>query len=327
MKLTRRDFLHLTGTAAAILPLPAVVSAQAHPARPVRVIVPYAAGGPNDTVARIVAQKLSERWGRSFFIENIPAGAGNVGTELAAKAAPDGYTIVVVTSSFFINPGLYERIRYDPVKDFSPLTMIASAPHVLTVHPSFPARNVAEFVAKVISNPGKYSYASAGVGQSSHLAGELFKLSFGLDLVHVPFNGAAPAMTSAIGGHVPICFISLPAAAANIKEGNLRALAVTSSGRALAFPDISTMAEAGFANQESVFMQGILFPAGTPRGIVDQWYSEISRIAATPEIRQRLITLGLEPVVNTPQEFGAQIAREAARWTRVIREARIKVTE
>jgi hypothetical protein len=156
------------------------------------VIVPYAAGGPNDTVARIITQKLSERWGQSFFIENIPAGAGNVGTTLAAKAAPDGYTVVIVTSSFFINPGLYAKIQYDPIKDFSPLTMVASAPHVLAVHPSFPARDVIEFVGEVKANPSKYSYASAGVGQSSHLAGELFKLSFGLDLVHVPFNGAAP---------------------------------------------------------------------------------------------------------------------------------------
>ena len=327
MKLTRRRFLHLTITAPVVLPLPSIAWAQAYPARPVRVIVPYAAGGPNDTVARIITQKLSERWGQSFYIENIPAGAGNVGTALAARAAPDGYTIVIVTSSFFINPGLYARIGYDPVKDFSPLTMIASAPHVLAVHPSFPARDVKEFVDEVKANPGKYNYASAGVGQSSHLAGELFKLSFGLDLVHVPFNGAAPAIISTIGGHTPVCFISLPGAAANIKEGKLRALAATGAKRVRAFPDVPTMAEAGFANQESIFMQGILFPAGTPKAIIDQWYGEIARIAAMPEIKEHLTTLGLEPVVNTPEEFGAQIASEAARWTRAIREARIRATE
>jgi tripartite-type tricarboxylate transporter receptor subunit TctC len=233
MKMTRRHFLHLTAIAPAVLPLPPIARAQTYPARPVRVIVPYAAGGPNDTVARIITQKLSERWGQPFLIENIPAGAGNVGTTVAAKAAPDGYTIVVVTSSFFINPGLYPKIQYDPVKDFAPLTMLASAPHVLAVRPSFPARDVTEFVAEVKAHPGKYSYASAGVGQSSHLAGELFRLSYGLDLVHVPFNGAAPAVAATIGGHTPVCFISLPGAAANIKEGKLRALAVTGSKRAV----------------------------------------------------------------------------------------------
>jgi tripartite-type tricarboxylate transporter receptor subunit TctC len=323
MKLTRRCFLHLASIVAALPPVSQNARAQAYPTRLVRVIVPYPAGGPNDTVARIITQKLSERWGQPFVIENIPTGAGNVGTTLAAKAPPDGYTIVVVTSSFIINPGLYSKIQYDPVKDFAPLTLVASAPHVLAVHPPFPARNVSDFVAMVKADPGKYSYASAGVGQSSHLAGELFKLSFGLDLVHVPFNGAVPAITSTISGHTPLCIVSLPAAAANIKEGKLRALAVTDSKRAQSFPDIPTMAEAGFANQESVFMQGILFPAGTPKAIIAQWHDEITRIVATPEIKERLMKLGLEPVVNSPEEFGAQIKTEAARWTRVIREARI----
>ena len=327
MRLTRRRLLQFTSTAAAILPLRRAAWAQVYPARPVRMIVPYAAGGPNDTVARIITQKLSERWGQSFFIENIPAGAGNVGTALAGKAAPDGYTVVIVTSSFFINPGLYAKIQYDPIKDFSPLTMVASAPHVLAVHPSFPARDVIEFVGEVKANPRKYSYASAGVGQSSHLAGELFKLSFGLDLVHVPFNGAAPAMVSTIGGHTPVCFVSLPGAAANINEGKLRALAITGSRRAPGFPNVPTMTEAGLANQESVFMQGILFPAGTPKAIVDQWYGEVARIAAMPEIKDRLLTLGFEPVVNTPEEFGAQIRMETARWTKVIREAGIRAME
>jgi tripartite-type tricarboxylate transporter receptor subunit TctC len=205
--------------------------------------------------------------------------------------------------------------------------MLASAPHVLAVRPSFPARDVTEFVAEVKAHPGKYSYASAGVGQSSHLAGELFRLSYSLDLVHVPFNGAVPAVAATIGGHTPVCFISLPGAAANIKEGKLRALAVTGSKRAQSFPDVPTMAEAGFANQESVFMQGILFPAGTPKVIIDQWYGEISRVAATQEIRDLLMALGLEPGVNTPDEFGAQIKMEAARWTRVIREARIRTAD
>ena len=327
MKLIRRQFLRFAAAAAIVPALPPIACAQGYPARPVRMIVPYAAGGPNDTIARIIAQKLAESWDQRFYVENIPAGAGNVGTAVAAKSQPDGYSIVVVTSSFFINPGLYAKIQYDPIKDFAPVTIIAAAPHVLVVHPSFPANDVNEFVAAVRANPGKYSYASAGVGQSSHLAGELFKLSFGLDLIHVPFNGAAPAMISTIGGHTPISFISLPAAAAYIKDGKLRALAVTSGERSPAIPKVPTMAEAGFPGQESIFMQGLLFPAGTPTDIIDRWYREVARIVAMPDVRGRLIALGFEPVVNTPEEFGAQIRFEAARWTRVIGEARIKTIE
>ncbi len=256
MTLARRQFLSLAGAAAVAPALFGIGWAQTYPTRPVRVIVPYAAGGPNDIIARIIASKLSESWGQSIYVENLPAGGGNVGTAAAARAPADGYTLVVVTSSFVINPGLRPKIQYDPIKDFAPITMIAAAPHVLVVHPSFPANDLKEFVAVVRANPGKYSYASAGTGQSSHLAGELFKLSVGLDLVHVPFNGAAPAMTSTIGGHTPIAFISLPAAAPYIKDGKLRALAITSDVRSGAFTDVPTMAESGFHDQESLFMQG-----------------------------------------------------------------------
>jgi tripartite-type tricarboxylate transporter receptor subunit TctC len=261
--------------------------------------------------------------GASFVIENIPGGAGNVGTAAAARAPADGYTLVVVTSSFFINPSLNSKIQYDPINSFAPVTVIAAAPHVLVVHPSFPTRDMAEFVAAVRAQPGKYSYASAGTGQSSHLAGELFKQSTGLDLVHVPFNGANPAMMSTIGNHTPISFISLPAAATYIKEGRLRALATTGSGRSEPFADIPTMAEAGFSDQVSYFVQGILLPAGTPPGIVDRWHQELQRVMVLADVRQRVSSLGLEPVVNTPDEFSAQITSEVARWSKVIKQARI----
>ncbi|OAF12412.1 hypothetical protein AYJ54_06175 [Bradyrhizobium centrolobii] len=313
--------------AAFIETLSGPVWSQSYPARPVRIIVPYAPGGPNDAVARIIAAKISEHWGQTLYVENIPAGAGNVGTATAARAPADGYSLVVVTSSFWSNPGLYAKLQYDPVKDFAPVTVIAAAPHVPLVHPSFPANSLKEFVALVRANPGKYSYASAGTGQSSHLAGEMFKLAAGLDLVHVPFNGASAAMMSAIGGHVPIAFISLPAAVTFIKEGKLRGLAITSNSRSKLLPEVPTMAEAGFGDQESTFMQGILFPAGTPQDIVDRWYREIADIVALPEIRDRLTSLGLEPVVNTPASFAAQIKSEVARWSKVIRDARIKPVE
>ena len=324
--IARRSFLTLSA-AAFVETLSGPVWSQSYPVRPVRIIVPYAPGGPNDTVARILAAKLSERWTQTFYVEDIPTGAGNVGTAVAAHAPADGYSVVIVTSSFWINPSLYPKLQYDPVKDFAPVTVIAAAPHVLLVHPSFPATNLKEFVALVRANPGKYSYASAGFGQSSHLAGELFKLAAGLDLVHVPFNGAAPAMMSVMGGHVPIAFISLPAAVTFIKEGKLRGLAITSNARSKLLPKVPTMAEAGFENQESIFMQGVLFPAGTPQDIVDRWYREIAVIVALPEVRDRLTSLGLQPVVNTPASFAAQIKSEVARWSKVIRDAGIKPIE
>jgi len=321
--IARRAFLSLSA-AAFIETVSGPGWSQSYPARPVRIIVPYAPGGPNDAVARIIAAKLSERWAQAFYVENIPAGAGNVGTAVAARAPADGYSVVIVTSSFWLNPSFYAKLRYDPVKDFAPVTVIAAAPHVLIVHPSFPANNLKEFVALVRANPGKYSYASAGTGQSSHLAGELFKLAAGLDLVHVPFNGASPAMMSVVGGHVPIAFISLPAAVTFIKKGKLRGLAITSNARSKLLPEVPTMAEAGYEEQESIFMQGVLFPAGTSQDIVARWYREIADIVALTEVRDRLTSLGLEPVVNTPASFAAQIQSEVARWSKVIRDARIK---
>lgn len=326
MLLTRRHFLTSCGAASAGALAPRALRADAYPSRPIKIIVPYAAGGPNDTIARLVSAQAFAQEGASFVVENIPGGAGNIGTAAAARAPADGYTLVVVTSSFFINPGLHSKIQYDPVNGFAPVTMVAAAPHVLVVHPLFPARDVSEFVAAVRAQPGKYSYASAGTGQSSHLAGELFKQSTGLDLAHVPFNGANPAMMSTIANHTPVSFISLPAAAAFIKEGRLRALATTGSTRSEPFPEIPTMAEGGFADQISFFMQGVLLPAKTPTWIVDRWHRELQRIMALPQVRERVLSLGLAPVVNTPDEFGAQIRSEVVRWAKVIRQARINVT-
>jgi len=324
---TRRDFLALCAAGPFAALAPHASRAAGYPSRPIRIIVPYAAGGPNDIIARMIAGEAFRREGASFVIENIPGGAGNAGTAAAARAAGDGYTLVVVTSSFFINPSLNSKIQYDPISSFAPISVVTAAPHVLVIHPSFPARDMTEFVAAVRAQPGKYSYASAGTGQSSHLAGELFRQSAGLDLAHVPFNGAAPAMTSTVGGHTPIAFISLPGAAPFIQDGRLRALATTGSARSAICPDVPTMVEAGFADQVSVFMQGILAPAGTPREIVDRWQRELARIMARPDIRQRLAALGLEPVVNSPEAFGAHIKAEVARWSRVIRAAHIGASE
>jgi tripartite-type tricarboxylate transporter receptor subunit TctC len=298
--------------------------AQDYPVRAVRVIVPAAAGGPSDVIGRIIAQKLSEAWGRQFIVENLPTGAGNVAVGLAAKAPPDGYTILVPSSAVVVNPSLYAKLPYDTVRDFAAVTLAAASPHVLTVNPSVPAKTVQELISLVKANPGKYSYASPGTGTTGQLSGELFRISLGLDLTHVPFNGAAPAITSTIAGHTPVMFGALPGAAPSIKQAQLRALAVTSGKRDPAFPDVPTLAEAGVPDQESEFIQGVFVPAGTPKNIVDKLYREIARIIQLPEVKERLAAIGYSPVGNTPDEFSAQVKRDIVRWAKVIREAGIK---
>ncbi len=300
---------------------------QTYPARPVRVIVSAAAGGPSDVIGRVVAQKLGERLGQQFYVENIPAGAGNVAVGMVAKAAPDGYTLLSPTSAVVINPSLYANLPYDTLRDFAPVTLVAASPHVLTVNPSVPAHTVQELIALVKANPGRYSYASPGTGTTGQLAGELFKLSLGLDLTHVPFNGAAPAVLSTIGGHTPIMFTALPSAAANIKDGKLRALAVTSARRDREFPEVPTLAESGFPDQVSEFIACILAPAGTPKPIVDTLQQEIARMVTLPDVKERLAAIGFTSVANTPEAFGAELKSEVARWSKVIRDAKIPQVE
>jgi len=294
-----------------------------YPSRPVRIIVPFGAGGPGDLFARLIAQKLTENLGKAFYIENHPGAGGNIGTGLAARAAPDGYTLVVVSSTFMTNASLYPKIPYDPIKDFDPVTVAATTPNVLVVHPSVPAKTVQELIDLV--RAGKYTnYAMGGTGTPSHLSAELFKLSLKLDLVAIPFNGGGPAIQSVVGGHTPVAFSALAPAAAQIKDGLLRALAVTSKTRSSVLPAVPTLAEAGFPGQENDTPQGILLPAGTPRPIVDLLYREIARIVASPDMKQKMSAIGFEPVGATPDEFAARIKAEIPRWGKIIREANIK---
>ena len=313
----------------AALALPAPSHAQTppgnYPDKPVKVIVPFAAGGPTDVVARLIATKLSERTGKQFYVENITGAGGNAGMGQAARAVSDGYTILFVSSSYVVNPSLYPKIPYDPYKDFVPVTVAGDAPNILLVHPSVPAKTVAELIDYIKANPGKVSYASAGTGTTPHLSGELFRLSLKLDIVHVPFNGAAPAIQSLAGGHTPMAFTSLPPAIPLIQDGKIRPLAVSAEKRVATLPDVPTLAEAGLADQEADTMQAVLMPAGTPRPIVDFLYREIKAIVALPDIKERFAVLGLEPVTNTPEEFAAQIRREIAKWGRVIHDANIKM--
>ena len=306
------------------LALAADAAAQTYPTRPVRMIVPFAAGGPTDVIARVVAQKLSEAWGQQVYTENVPGAGGNTGVVMAARSPPDGYTILVVSTGFIVNPSMYAKIAYDPVKDFSPITLVAASPNVVSVNPDFPARSMKELADLVKANPGKYSFAQPATGSTPHLAGELFKQKYGLDLVTVPFNGAALAINSTIGGHTPIAFTALPPAMTNVKDGKLRGLAVLATRRSPALPDVPTNAEAGIPDLESDTLTGIVAPAGTPKDIVERWRSDIAKMVAVPEVKQRLEALGFAPVANTPEEFGARIKTEIAKWSKVVHDANIK---
>jgi tripartite-type tricarboxylate transporter receptor subunit TctC len=325
--LARRCFLRVAGSAAAVAAGATPAWPQAYPARAVRIIVPFSPGGAVDIIGRIVAQKLVESLGGQFYVENVPAGATNVANAMTAKATPDGYTILFVTSSFVINPSYYRRIAYDPIKDFAPITLTATSPHVLSVNLQMPVTNVQELIALVKRNPGKYSYASAGTGQSAQLAAELFKLAYGLDIVHVPFNGGAPAMAATIGGHTEISFNALPSAASFIKDGKVRALAMTSRVRDPEFPEVPTFAEEGVPNQESAFIVGVAAPAGTPREIVDLLNRELRRIIAIPDVTEKLNFIGYVAETDTPDEFAAMLKSEIELWARVIRDSKIQKVE
>jgi tripartite-type tricarboxylate transporter receptor subunit TctC len=299
-------------------------SAQTYPAHPIRLIIPYAAAGPTDVIARIVAQKLSDAWGQQVYTENIPGAGGNTAIAAAAKARPDGYTLVVVSTGFIVNPSMYAKIPYDPIRDFSPVTLVAASPNVISTHPAVPARTLKELIDLIKANPGKYSFAQPATGSTPHLAGELFKQKYGLDLVTVPFNGAALAINSTIGGHTPIAFTALPPAMSSIKDGKLNGIAVLSLARSPALPDLPTSVEAGVADLESDTLTGVVAPAGTPQEIIAQWHREIARVVAGPEVRERLRSLGFAPVANAPAEFGERIKTEMAKWSKVVRDANIR---
>ena len=296
-----------------------------YPNRPVKIIVPFAPSGPTDVTARLVAAKLSVLLGQQFYIENQAGAGGNIGMGNAAKAAPDGYTILFVSSSFVVNPSLYAKVPYDPFKDFIPITVVSDAPNMLVVHPSVAATSVKELVALIKAHPGTYSFASAGTGTTPHLSGELFKLASNLDLVHVPFGGAGPAVQSMVAGHTLIAFTSLPPSLPFVKDGKLRALAVAAKTRNAALPDVPTLEEAGFPDQEADTFQAMLVPAGTPKEIADLLYRTVLKIVAMPDVKERLAALGFDPVANSPEEFATQIKVEIAKWVKVIKSADIKV--
>jgi len=304
----------------------AATGAAAHyPDHPVRVLVGFTAGGPTDVIARIVAQKLSASLGQQFYVEDRPGAGSNIASAEVAKATPDGYTIMVVSTGFMVNMSLYANVPYDAIKDFAPITMVAYSPNLILVNPSVPAKSVKELIELIKANPGKYSFAGPGIGSTPHLSGELFKQKFGLDIVHIPFPGAAPAISSTIAGHTPIAFAALPPALANIQDGRLRALAVLAVERSSEIPNVPTMREAGYPDQEADTLTGVLAPTGTSKEIIDLLQREIAKAVAQPDVKEHLLKLGFEPVANKPEEFGARIKSEIAKWGKVVRDAHLRI--
>ena len=307
--------------AATMLAAPA--AAADYPDKPVKVIVPFAAGGPTDVMARLIAQKLSEIFKQQFYVENKPGAGGNIGMTMAAKSAPDGYTLLVASSSFTVNPSLYAKNPYDPYKDFAPVTLAAASPNILVVHPDMPVKTTKELIDLLKKEPGKYNIANPGVGTTPQLAAELFKLALKLDAVSVPFGGAAPAITSTVAGHTKIAFTALPPTAPQVTGGNLRALAVTSEKRSPAFPNVPTLGELGIKDQVSETMQGVLAPAGTPKELVAKLNDAIKKVMAMDDVKARCAQLGFDPVANSPAEFATYIKTDVEKWAKVIKDANI----
>ena len=300
-------------------------AAAQYPDHPVRLLVGFAAGGPTDVIARIVAQKLSAALGQQFYVDDKPGAGGNIANAEVAKASPDGYTLAVVSTGFMVNMSLYAKVPYNAVKDFAPITMVAYSPNVIVVNPSVPAKTVKELIALIKANPNKYSFAGPGIGSTPHLSGELFKQKFDLDMVHVPFPGAAQAINSAIAGDTQIAFTALPPALGNVKAGKLRGLAVLAVKRAVELPDVPTMQEAGYPGQEADTLTGVLAPAGTPKEIIDLLHREIVKAVAQQDVAAHLMKLGFVPVANKPEEFGARIKSEIAKWGKVVHDAHLRI--
>jgi tripartite-type tricarboxylate transporter receptor subunit TctC len=313
-----KRFLAALGLAVALSPLLAM--AQAYPSKPIRFIVPYPAGGPLDTVARLLGQKVAESVKQPVIVENKPGAGGNIGADAVAKSAPDGYTLLMgAVATHAINPTLYASMPYDAIRDFQPVTQLASTPNVLIVNPSISAANVREFIAHAKANPGKLNFGSGSTGSAGHLAGELFKTMAGVQMTHVPYKGAAPAMQDLIAGRVQLMFDNFASASAQVKAGKVRALAVTTAKRSALAPELPTIAETGLAGFDINTWFGLFVPAGTPREIVERLHGEFTRALALPDIREKLVALGAEPVGSRPDEFATYIRAEAEKYARVIK--------
>ena len=324
MKLPRRKFLHLAAGAAALPALSRIAGAQAYPSRPVRLIVPAPAGGGYDLTARLISQVLSERLGAPFIVDNRPGAGTNIGTETVVHAPPDGYTLLLVAAANAINATLYEKLNFNFIRDIAPVATIAGAPNVMVVHPSVSARTVPEFIAHAKANAGKLNMASAGNGTTPHLAGELFKMLTGVDMVHVPYRGGGPALTDLLGGQVQVYFGPMPPSIEHIRSGKLRALGVTSARRSQALPDIPSVSDF-VPGYEASQWHGIGVPKNTPSEIIDKLNKEINASLVDLKMKARLADLGGTPLVGSPADFSRLIAEDTEKWAKVIKFAGIKL--
>ncbi len=315
------------GALAALLALVALgASAQAYPTRSIRLVVPFPAGGTTDILARAAAQKLTESMGQSVVVDNRPGAAGNIGADIVAKSAPDGYTLLMGTvGTHAINASLYSKMPYDHVKDFTPIVLVAGVPNVLVVNPAVPVNSVGDLINLAKAKPGSINFASSGSGTSIHLSGELFKTMAGVDMTHVPYKGSSPALTDLMGGQVQVMFDNLPSSLPQIKAGKLRAVAVTSVKRAPALPDVPTIAESGLPGFEASSWFGILGPAGTPANVVSRINAEVNKWLQSPEAREHLLAQGAESAGGTPERFAAHIRAETDKWAKVVKASGAKV--
>ena len=317
-----KTIMRIAALCAALL-VPGAVSAQQYPSKPVKILIPFPPGGVTDIAGRLIAQKLSERLGQQFYIENQPGAGGNLGMGTVAKAAGDGYTILLASSSIVVNPSLYTKVPYDIDKDFIPVTKAGGTPNSWVVHPTFPAKTMQELVDIIKREPGKHSVASPGGGTTPSLSIEMLRLGLGLNFVTVPFAGGGPMTQSLLGGHTPIACSALGNYVNLIKEGKLRALAVAAKKRSAALPDIPTLDELGIKGQEAETMTGVFVPAGTPKEIVDLLQREFSAVVNTPDVKARMLQLGIEAEGDSSASFAAYVKAEVAKWKKVITDAKI----
>ncbi len=298
--------------------------AQTYPSKPIKIVVPYPPGGFNDTLGRTLAAKFSESWGQPAVVENKPGGNTLIGSDFVAKSAPDGYTLLIVAFPFSVVPSLFKSMPYDTVKDFAPVILAATSPNLLVVHPSLPANSVGELIALAKAKPGSLSYASTGNGSSNHISMELFKSLAGVDIVHIPYKGSGPAVSDLLGGQVQLMFDNTPNVLPQVKAGRLRALGSSGTKRSPLTPDVPTVAEAGVAGYEVMVWFGVVAPAGTPREIVNKLNAEVTKILAMPDVRERFLAQGVEPVGGTPEQFGEHIRGQMGKWAKVVENAGVK---
>lgn len=299
--------------------------AQTYPSKPVRVVIPYPPGGPTDILGRAVAQKLSEPLGQSVVVDNKPGASGMIGAGEVARAAPDGYTILVNASLHVINPSLYSKMQFDAIKDFAPVTQLAAVPLVLVVNPAVPVNSVQDLIALAKANPGKLTFASSSIGAAPHLAGELLKTMAGIDIVHVPYKGSGPAITDLVGGQITMMIDSMPSSIAHVKAGRLKLIAVSTAKRIPALPDVPTFAESGVPGYDIATWYGVWAPPGTRKEILSRLQTEIAKVLQQPDVKERLASLGAEAVGSTPEEFAAYCQSELVRWAKVVKDSGAKL--